>query len=160
MWHAIPFDVSCDNPMVATLSHVGISVRDLERSIAFFGAVLGTVVKVSGKFEGPRYDKILGLPRAHGRAVMLATEHLELELFEFYSPVPRSPSRVVADYGISHFCVEVSDIEHVCRRVVEAGGLLHCDPIDFAGLGRATYALDIDGNVFELVERPSAASAT
>lgn len=54
--------------------------------------------------------------------------------------------------GITHFCVEVSDIESEYERLKAAGASFHCPPLDFSGEAMATYGRDPDGNVFELLQ--------
>jgi catechol 2,3-dioxygenase-like lactoylglutathione lyase family enzyme len=85
---------------------------------------------------------------------MLQKEGLRIELFEFSRRVSRVADlgRPVCDYGISHFCIEVSDIEGMYHRLRAAGVSFHCPPLKFSGRAYATYGRDPDGNVFELLE--------
>lgn len=59
----------------------------------------------------------------------------------------------VADHGLTHFGIWVTDIDAVHARLSEAGIRFHSPVIDFPGGMRATYGRDPDGNVFELLER-------
>jgi catechol 2,3-dioxygenase-like lactoylglutathione lyase family enzyme len=106
-------------------------------------------------FEGEHYERILGLKGASGTVALLKLNDMQLELFEFGRPLPTAldPQRPVCDHGISHFCVEVTDIESEYERLKKAGVFFHCAPIDFHGIAKATYARDPDGNVFELREQ-------
>jgi len=142
--------------MIVGLNHVGMSVADLQRSIAFYRDLLGMRVVIEADFEGPRYEAILGLSEARGRAALLELEGtgFQLELFEFEHPAPRpmDPDRPVCDRGITHFCVTVSDIHAEYERLRKAGVRFHCPP-NPSPKTIATYARDPDGNVFELFER-------
>ena len=84
---------------------------------------------------------------------VLKRPELELELFEFTQPQPArgDPGRPVCDHGITHFCIEVEDIEEEYERLRQAGARPHCPPLDF-GAAKATYVRDPDGNVVELLE--------
>jgi catechol 2,3-dioxygenase-like lactoylglutathione lyase family enzyme len=149
--------------MIKGTNHVGISVADLDRSIKFYSDAFGMEVVAQIAFdektEEGRYERILGLKGAAGRVAVLKVGDTQLELFEFSNPVPRraDPSHPVCDHGISHFCLEVSDIEVICDRLKAAGASFHCPPLLFFGRTRATYVRDPEGNVFELIERVNSA---
>jgi len=135
------------------LNHVGISVRNLQRSIAFYRDMLGMQVVGEGDFSGEQYEQILALPQVRGRAAMLECDGLRIELFEFVTPDPgrADPARPVSDHGISHFCIEVAEVAPLYERLRACGVSFHCPPLRFGG-ARATYGRDPDGNVFELLQ--------
>lgn len=144
--------------MIIAMNHVGISVSNLERSLQFYRDLFGMDVVVQGEFGGEQYASVLRLPRAAGRAALLRLPggQMQIELFEFANPVPTrgDPERPVCDHGITHFCIEVTDIESEYERLRSQGVVFHCVPQLFSGSGnKATYARDPDGNVFELWER-------
>jgi catechol 2,3-dioxygenase-like lactoylglutathione lyase family enzyme len=140
--------------MIKGLDHVGISVANLERSMEFYRDFLDMEVVVQEEtFEGELYDKILGLKGARGKVALLKKGNMQFELFEFSRPAPKpgDPQRPVCDHGITHFCIEVADIDSEYLRLKAAGVSFHCPPLDF-GTAKATYGRDPDGNVFELLE--------
>ena len=140
--------------MIKGMNHVGISVVDLDRSIRFYRELFDMEVVAQANFEGQRHEAILALPGTTGRAAMLRAENMQVELFEFARPLPRQKdSRYpVSDHGLSHFCIEVIDIDFEYERLRAAGVNFHCPPVDFSGEAKVTYARDPDGNVFELLE--------
>jgi catechol 2,3-dioxygenase-like lactoylglutathione lyase family enzyme len=136
-------------------NHVCLSVANIDRSIAFYRGLLRMEV-VSGvsSFAGEQYERLLGVRDAQGRGAMLSAANMQLELLEFSRPLPKpadSP-RPVCDHGITHFCVEVGDIEGEYERLKVAGASFHCPPLDFFGIAKATYGRDPDGNAFELLQ--------
>lgn len=143
--------------MIRSLEHVGISVSSLERSLGFYRDLLGMEVIDNGEFSGDLYERILGLEGARGKVALLRSGGLQIELFEFAHPVSvvRPSWRPVAELGISHFCIEVHDLDGLYRRLSAAGTVFHSTPLEFSGVGKATYGRDPDGNVFELFERAS-----
>lgn len=146
--------------MIRGFNHVGLSVSDLEQSLRFYGDLLGLETRFLGEFGGPHYERVLGIANAKGRVAVMELGSLRLELFEFSTPNPRPAAidRPVSDVGLTHFCVEVSDIDAVYLRLAQGGVSFHCPPTDFDGAAKATYGRDPDGNVFELWERgPGAA---
>ena len=140
--------------MIRALNHVGVSVVNLERSIAFYRDLLGMAVIREREFSGEQYEGILGLAGVKGKLAILQAATMRIELFEFSHPVPRlsDPKRLVCDHGITHFCIEVSDVDHEYGRLKAAGVTFHCAPVEFPGKVRATYGRDPDGNVFEMIQ--------
>ena len=148
--------------MIKGMGHVGLSVANLNRSIAFYRDVFGRDVVEQGTFAGEQYETILGLKGASGKVASLQAGSMEIELFEFSqpSPKPAQPDRPVCDLGITHFCIEVTDIEARYERLKNAGVSFHCPPLEFFGRAVATYGRDPDGNVFELLQMTKAAKET
>jgi catechol 2,3-dioxygenase-like lactoylglutathione lyase family enzyme len=142
--------------MIKGFHHVGVSVADIDRSIRFYRDVLEMEQACPVfPFGGPLYDQIMALPEAKGRMCVMAKGSLQLELFEFAQPrpAPKDPDYSVADCGLTHFGVEVADIEGAYARMVAAGVRFHAPVLQFQGGMKALYARDPDGNVFELVEK-------
>lgn len=146
--------------MIVGLNHVGMSVANLDRAIGFYQDLLGmdlVVRKPFGDEKSSGYEKyraILGLEDAHGEVALLRRTHLQIELFEFHSPRPKPSDlkRPVCDHGITHFCLQVTDVRGEYARLKAAGIVFHCPPQEFAGEAVVTYGRDPDGNVFELLQ--------
>jgi catechol 2,3-dioxygenase-like lactoylglutathione lyase family enzyme len=143
--------------MIRGLNHVGISVANLDRSVGFYRDLLGMEVVFHGEFAGEQYETILALEGARGRVALLKSGNLQIELFEFSHPVPKrgDPRRPACDHGLTHFCIEVADIEGEYERLKAVGVPFHCPPLDFFGAEKATYGRDPDGNLFELLQMSS-----
>ena len=139
------------------MNHVGISVADVERSIAFYRDMLGMEPLVEiFPFGGPLFEQVMGLDNAQGRMCVVRGGTVQLELFEFTHPDPaaQDPDYSVGDRGISHFGIEVDDIDAVYERLAAAGVRFHCPVATFPGGVKATYGRDPDGNVFEFSRCP------
>jgi catechol 2,3-dioxygenase-like lactoylglutathione lyase family enzyme len=136
------------------IHHVGLSFVDIDRSIVFYRDMLGMEMLGQSSFVDTKYGTIMALEGATGRAAMLKTQDLQVELFEFAHPEPRSsdPDRPVSDHGITHFCMKVTDLDGEFERLEALGMRFHCAPLTFRPGLRATYGRDPDGNVIELLE--------
>jgi glyoxylase I family protein len=145
--------------VIKNLNHVGMSVANLERSLRFYRDLLGMEVVAREAFSGALYETILALRDASGEVALVKLGNLELELFEFSSPAPLSGdlARPVCNHGITHFCIEVSDIDNEYQRLKAAGVTFHCPPLEFPGYAKATYGRDPDGNVIEFLQVDTAA---
>jgi glyoxylase I family protein len=140
--------------MITGISHVGISVANLERSIEFYRDLLGLRVIQEVPMRGPNYDAIMGLKGTDGRIAVLRTGNLELELLEFKPPSrPAERERHVSDQGISHFAFFVEDAAGLYARLQAAGVRLHSALVYFASCATtAVYFCDPDGNFIEMLQ--------
>ncbi len=148
--------------MIRGIHHTAISTGNLERLLAFYRDLLG--FRVLFDFAWPAgtevADRITGLERSSARAVMLHAGNAIIELFEYASPTPHpgDPRRPVCDHGITHICLDVTDLDAEYARLQAAGMVFHCPPQDLGMDLRTTYGRDPDGNVIELQEVLSATS--
>jgi catechol 2,3-dioxygenase-like lactoylglutathione lyase family enzyme len=139
--------------MITKLNHIGLSVANLDRSVKFYKDVFDMTLMGREHFQGDLYDKLLMLDNVSGEVALLRNAQLQLELFQFANRDPALPqeSRPVNKLGITHFCVEVDDINQAYEKWKAAGVTWHCEPIRFSESTHATYARDPDGNVFEVM---------
>lgn len=136
-------------------NHIALSVANLERSIDFYREHFGMEKMIEPfPFEGEWYERIMAVNDPQGRMTMIGRNGLALELFEFHNPDQgeQDPDRPVSKRGITHFGIEVDDIDEAYARMLAAGVRFHCPVQTFGTTTKAFYARDPDGNVFELVE--------
>jgi catechol 2,3-dioxygenase-like lactoylglutathione lyase family enzyme len=152
-----------DNALVPSLHHTGLTVRDLDRSIAFYRDVLGMELMFTGERQGGYFGEIVGYPDVRVRMAYLeyrGTEH-KLELFQYLRPEPRGEPGEPRDVGITHVCVAVSEIGPIHDRVIAAGlecftpPVLVTEGVNAGGYG--LYLRDPDGAIVELFQ-PAAVS--
>ncbi len=141
--------------MIRGIHHTAISTPDLDRAIAFYRDLLGFEVLVNGAW--PRgvesVDTLIGLKDSAARMTMLRKGNAMLELFQFESPapVPGNPQRPVNDHGLTHICLDVTDLGSEYARLKDAGMFFHSEPVG-SGDSCSVYGRDPDGNVIELVD--------
>jgi catechol 2,3-dioxygenase-like lactoylglutathione lyase family enzyme len=142
--------------MIRAIHHTAISTGDLERSLSFYRDLLGfrEVDRFSWRRGSSIVDAVTGLKDSAAKVALLRLENAFIELFEYESPRPKQgdPNRPVCDHGITHLCLEVTDIDAEYERLTEAGMVFHTKPVAGGRGVRATYGRDPDGNVIELLE--------
>lgn len=103
--------------MVIKLENVGIAVRDLEATIAFF-TDLGLTVVGRETVSGDWTDTAVGLDDNHANIAMLQTPdgHGRLELFEYIHPDPieTGPTRP-NEIGMHRLAFSVDDRDDALR---------------------------------------------
>jgi glyoxylase I family protein len=119
--------------MAIKFENVGIAVRDLEATIAFF-TDLGLTVVGRDTVSGEWTDTAVGLDGNHARIAMLQTPdgHGQLELFEYIHPeaIETGPTRP-NDIGMHRVAFSVDNLD----RALEIAAKHGCHPLR----GVATY---------------------
>lgn len=125
--------------MAIKLENVGIAVRDLEATIAFF-TDLGLTLIGRDTVSGDWADTAVGLDGNHAKIATLQTPdgHGRLELFEYIHPeaIETAPTRP-NDVGMHRVAFSVDDIDEALAVAAQHG----CHPLR----GVATY-----GDVYKL----------
>jgi glyoxylase I family protein len=142
------------------IHHTGLTVSNLERTLAFWCDALGMEVVVQQDRRGGYFEAIVGEHDVDVRTAQIAFagEGPRIELFEFRSPRGGRVALRTADVGFSHVCVTCADIDALLPRLLAAGGEAAAEPVEVdsgvnAG-GRGVYVRDPDGHVLELFTPP------
>ena len=126
--------------------HVGISVADLEASIAWYG-----------EFLGFRLEAVMPVPEDMGRVAMLVNDDgFRVELFELpeAAPLPderRHPATDLRTHGIKHLAYEVTDLEAFAERLHVLSADIVWDLRVHEDV-KVVFLRDNSGNLVELVE--------
>jgi catechol 2,3-dioxygenase len=123
---------------VKELGHLVLYVRDVQRSAAFYGEVLGWDVA---------FRATLGIPAAAFTSGRTHHELLLIEVGEDAAPLPRG-----RHLGLYHFGLKVGDSDDELRDVVarlDEAGVTVVGASDHT-VTHSLYILDPDGNEIEL----------
>jgi catechol 2,3-dioxygenase-like lactoylglutathione lyase family enzyme len=134
---------------VTAVNHVGLCVRDLDRSLRFYVELLG--FEVVGELEPPddptatllRLDPPVGL-----RAVYLERDGFRLELLAYADREPVEPrARAMDEPGLTHLSIGADDHRGLVDRVEAYGGTVLRD----SDIGVAVFVRDPDGQLIEIL---------
>jgi catechol 2,3-dioxygenase-like lactoylglutathione lyase family enzyme len=136
--------------------HVGIVVRDADRSLAFYRTLLGLRVEVDQDERGEFIETILGSPGVRVRTVKLSAPEgtTLIELLQFADAeaevaAPASLQRV----GPTHAALTVSGLDDLYTRLTQQGVEFLSPPkVSADGGARVAFCADPDGTMLELVE--------
>ena len=151
---------------VTGLFHVGITVSDLERSLAFYQGALGLEVEWQQVIDRDSTREMLGVPFTRLRCAFLGLPGGgALELLQYEGVAGRDLTWSPSDHGVGHLCLWVTDVDDAVARARELGGVTIADAPVVVPSGRyegarAVYLRDPDGFLHELIQRrPDAASS-
>jgi catechol 2,3-dioxygenase-like lactoylglutathione lyase family enzyme len=136
------------------MSHVAISVKDMDRELRFYREVLGFAVDFDiDHRKEEKLARVVGMPGADLRTVMLQGYGFRVELIQYYFPrgQDRTPQRQ-CDFGLIHFSFSVKNIEEIYQRLLANGLHFNCPPQIVRPGVKATYFQDPEGITIELAE--------
>jgi glyoxylase I family protein len=140
--------------MSVRINHTGISVSDMERSLEFYEGILGLErVFDSDVDDVPDLNAVVGMEKARGRVTWLVAGDTMIELWQWSQPSGRDlpDDYCPADRGVTHFALQVDDVDELYRRVVAGGFHANTKPLDL-GMHKTTYIRGPDGEIIEILE--------
>lgn len=147
------------------LHHVGITVADVDRSLAFWEAFLGVAARWHRVLDGPYLQGVTGYPGVTIDAALIDLPGgglLEILDYRVDDKVPNPDA--TANPGNVHICLQVDDIEAMFTRAVDAGARpVSPGPTSITrgpNTGaKACYLRDPDGITIEMFQPPPEAGS-
>ena len=145
--------------------HAGITVSEMDRSLAFYRDLLGLELLWRRLFEEPEIREIVGVPEASAIEVAMLRvpgSDLDVELLEYRGCEQVSGATAPSRHGTGHFCLFVESIDELHAQLLARGVRFRSDgPVEMTGGpnrgGKSLYSLDPDGYIVEFHQRPPAA---
>jgi len=142
--------------------HVGVTVADLDRAVAFWERLLGTSSRDRAVLRGPQLGTLVGYPGAHVESCWIDLPGgTALELVRYLDRDDAAYDPGTAHPGNVHVCLHVDDMGAAHAHALACGATAVSErPIEVAGGPRAgtrlAYVRDPDGVTIELVQAPPA----
>ncbi len=142
--------------MIQGFSHIGIAVKDLDRSRRFYTDVLGFTQLYQLDFEN---NEVAATMEQEGvfRSAMLIRKDIRVELLQWVDVPVTGPGqrRPMTELGVTHLCFRVENIDEFTDAVVAAGGNVVEQTRTVLGdpaAPRLIYLTDPDGTRIELMQ--------
>jgi len=105
--------VPSDQPTVLGLDSVGLTVRDMDRSLEFFSKILSFEKVSDVEVAGPDYERLQGLFGLRARVVRMKLGDESIELTEYLAPRgrPMPLDSRSNDHWFQHIAIIVSDMD-------------------------------------------------
>ncbi len=144
---------------IQRVTHVGICVSDMERSMRFYRDLLGFEYLSRIHLAGEPCDTLLALEGTDTHSAFLERDGFRLELIWFVSPPasPLEPPRRMNHLGVTHLSLRVTELDEIVERLRGEGvRVLDHTRIDIPARGSAAVMItDPDGLWIELVQSRS-----
>jgi catechol 2,3-dioxygenase-like lactoylglutathione lyase family enzyme len=138
---------------VAQLNHVGITVTELDTSLAFYCEVVGFELYWRTTAAGEWFDALTSNKGAEIEIAMLRLAEFTLQLVQYHASGGETLPLAHHNVGNPHLCIEVDDVDTRHQRI-SALGLYDSTPlVDIMDSGmRSFYVHDPDGVPVELLQ--------
>ena len=147
--------------MLRGAHHAGVTVANLDRSLAFYRDVLGLEVFVVAERTDATIGEIVGYPHARIRLAFIGVpgDAARVELLEYLEPRGECGGGDTFRPGTGHVCFEVDEVDSLYRRISDAGFAPRSSApvtiLEGPNTGaRAFYVRDPDGYTVELFQPP------
>jgi catechol 2,3-dioxygenase-like lactoylglutathione lyase family enzyme len=139
--------------MFKQMDHIAMSVKSMEKAVAFYRDVIGMEKVYDREFEGPM-ARLLGIPRVHVRIVHMKMGGFFLELFHYRYPEGREPApdKQQSDFGLTHIGFMVEDFWGTCRHLKDRGVTFIGEPVEFRPGVFVAYFHGVEHEVCEIRE--------
>lgn len=146
---------------MTTVSHLGICVSDLERSLAFYTGALGFTA--TGEHTvGPDYGRLMEIDGVKLTSHFLTKDGVTVELLHYEHPghTGDGTRRPLNALGLTHLSFRVDDCDEAAARIERHGGRVVDGTRTTIDLGGGltldfVYCTDPDGTRVELMRLPT-----
>lgn len=148
---------------VGEIFHTGLTVSDLDRSVAFYRDVLGLELVTQWDSAQPYLRTVVGFPDAELRIALLRIPRVgvgvsghHVELLEYRQPRGRRGDPRTCNPGNVHVSFMVEDLDAAYAELLAKGVRFKSEPVEIThGRNRgakAVYLLDPDDITLEFVQ--------
>ena len=142
--------------MIEGFRHAGIVVRDLEKTQDFY-LKLGFKTQSQAIETGSFIESVTGIEDVNIKWIkMNLPDGNLLELIKYINPVTEKEIflQEANQLGVSHLAFNIRNIDLFCKQVIKLGGSIINSPVLTQNKQfRVAYCHDVEGNLFEAVER-------
>ena len=107
--------------MLRSFAYHGLTVSDLEKSLAFYRDLLEMKVESAYELKGEDFAELTGFPGAHSKVAILSFGGRFLKLSEYLHPKGRKYTIEHNDVGASHIGIHVDNLEETYEKLHAKG---------------------------------------
>lgn len=139
------------------LNHMGLCVRDLDASVAFYRDVAGFEVRMPPtRLGGDWFDTLTWNQGADIEIAMLGLGEFTIQLVRYHAAGAEPVAAGHHHPGNPHLCIDVDDVDAKHAEVLALGAHRPTVIVDIAGTGvRSFYVEDPDGTPVEFLQMPT-----
>ena len=144
---------------IIAADHTGITVRNLERSLAFWRDILGFEFSHRTHHTGGLAGEVTGVAGAELTLAVLKAPGHKIELLEYHAPADRTRAKLrPCHVGSVHVAFTVDNLDAILERIAASGwkaaGTPQTLPSGPNAGKRVVYVEDPDGTTIEFMQPP------
>jgi glyoxylase I family protein len=135
------------------MDHSAISVKDMDKAIAFYHDIVGMEKTFDRTFDAPM-AKLIGVPGTEVRIVHMRLGESVVELFDYHYPKGREPrpGHMQADFGLIHIGFMVEDFWATYKHLVDHEVTFLGEPVEIRPGVFVAYFRGVEYEVCEMRE--------
>lgn len=144
--------------MVREFLHVGIGVKDLEKSVKFYTEVMGMEEEYRTHNEGEKISRIVGVKDVDMDVCVVKKNNVKIELLDYKNDSLKKQNKHIgqAEPGLTHLAFLVDDVDKEYERITSLGFKFNAPPMVARENGpKITYFEGLDNVVIEIFEKAS-----
>lgn len=136
------------------LRHVGLIVKDIDKSYELYRDILGFIPKVDQIEKGDFYEHLTGLVSGVARtSKCYSHDGTCIELIEYQSQSSVNRHKNLTSDGFNHIALNVDDLDFLHTRLVDIGLKFINEPkLNPQKNAKVAFCKDFEGNLLELVQ--------
>jgi len=137
-----------------SLRHVGLIVRDIDKSLHIYRDILNFKPKIDQIEHGPFFDHLIGFDNAKARTTKCYAEDEScIELIQFISHRSINREKRILGLGFNHIALNVENVDDVFKKLVSLGLQYVNEPkVNNEGTAKVSFCRDYEDNLLELVQ--------
>jgi len=144
--------------MVKEFLHVGIGVKNLEKSAKFYTEVMGMDEEYRTHNEGEKISRIVGVKDVDMDVCVVKKNNVRIELLDYKNDGFKKQNKHIgqAEPGLIHLAFLVDDVDKEYERITSLGFEFNAPPMVARENGpKITYFKGPDNVVIEIFEKTS-----
>tara|TARA_B100000886_G_scaffold333611_2_gene287958 strand:- start:6511 stop:6939 length:429 start_codon:yes stop_codon:yes gene_type:complete len=136
------------------LRHVGLIVKDIDKSYELYKDILGFIPKVDQIEKGEFYEHLTGLVSGVARTSKCYSEDGTcIELIEYQSQSSDDRHKNLTSDGFNHIALNVNDLDSLHEKLIGIGIEFINEPkLNPEKTAKVAFCKDFEGNLLELVQ--------
>ncbi|MFL2713262.1 MAG: VOC family protein [Gammaproteobacteria bacterium] len=136
------------------LRHVGLIVKDIDKSYELYRDILGFIPKVDQIEKGEFYEHLTGLVSGVARTSKCYSEDGTcIELIEYQSQLSDDRHKNLTSDGFNHIALNVNDLDSLHEKLIGIGIEFINEPkLNPEKTAKVAFCKDFEGNLLELVQ--------
>lgn len=136
------------------LRHVGLIVKDIDKSYELYRDILGFIPKVDQIEKGEFYEHLTGLVSGVARTSKCYSEDGTcIEFIEYQSQSSDNRHKNLTSDGFNHIALNVDDLDFLHTRLVDIGlEFINKPKLNPDKTAKVAFCYDFENNLLELVQ--------